>query len=96
MLSSRLNVYISNDNVPIPKLEKMHILHKQDNIKDFEDEILKNINNKKAKLFIEKDKSFLIQDKYCFIIKYNSEEIRQKIIKCAQECGDNGNKCIQN
>jgi hypothetical protein len=92
---SKLNIYVSNDDVPIPKLEKLHILHKQNNIKDFEDEILKNINNQQAKLFVEKDKSFLIQDKFCFLIKYNSEEVRQEIINCVRECGCDGNRCIQ-
>jgi len=95
MPSSKLNVYISNDEVPIPKLEKMHILHKLNYLQDFEDEIIKNKDNQTAKLFIEKDKSFLIQDKFCFVIKYNSNEIRQEIISCAKECGCDGNRYIQ-
>jgi hypothetical protein len=92
---SKLNIYISNDDVPIPKLEKMHILHKLDNIKDFEDEILKNYDNNTAKLFIEKDKSYLIQDQFCFLIKYNSNDAKQEIINCAKESGCDGNRYIQ-
>jgi hypothetical protein len=95
MTDSKLNIYVSNDDVPIPKLEKMHILHKLDNIKDFEDEILKSKDDKTAKLFIEKDKSFLIQENFCFVIKYNSDEIRQEIISCAKESGCDGNRHIQ-
>jgi hypothetical protein len=86
-----LSYYNTKDTVPLSKLKERYITTFVDNLKDFEDEIIQNYNNANTKLFIENEKTFLINNEFCFIILYDNKEIKQEIIECVKGC-DNGDK----
>jgi hypothetical protein len=83
---TKIEVYKTEDTVPISKLKSQYITTFFSNLKEFKQTILNKLEIPNTKLFLEPSKGFLIENEvYCFIYLYNSVIIQNELYNLVKQ-----------